>query len=235
MNTKKKLALYFFDPLKSEEKYSQEFYHLSGQREYKAYSPLYLLRRHMYIVSTPSKLAPNETPYLPALLLMQIAIEGMVKGLGYPESYEDFYLKYLNKDPIQQLGIRLFRNGLEHNNYQLYSRCGRDDPHTRKQFSQLIEYFIENKKADKGELVSVDYFKVTFTLSPTESELIVEPPVIEKKYNSYFLVRILIRPFHLLERFENGIKQLHKDVACNQRILNLFDKNITIDNWMKII
>ena len=165
---------------------------------------------------------------------MQIAIAGFVKGIKYPQNYEEFYARYLNKDPIQMLGMRLLRNSLEHNNYQLFTRCKNGDRQTGKSFTQLKKFLIDSGQVTQTDCDSKDAIKVTFILSPKSEVMLVEPPTLTKQFQTYLLVNFLIRPFQLIKKFNDGMVSIEGVITNNPALKKQFDESITVDNWMKV-
>jgi hypothetical protein len=237
---KDKLNLYFFDPKKDEDEYTAWFWKTTNQKKYKAYSPLYLLRRQILLLSGELiKFKPpiHQTPYFSAILLSNIAIIGLTELLNYKKGargYNDFYLKYLGKDPIQQLGLRTLRNALEHNNFQLFTRLEKNKRATKKFFTEMLDYFKNSKDINETELNEIESFKVYFKLIDDKGTAIITSPKIAQKYGHYLLVEYRVRPFKYLKKLEKGIAKIHKEISEDRKLQELFDRTITIDNWMAV-
>lgn len=237
MNTDEKLKLYFFDPQANEDVYTSIYQEITGNLTSTAYSPLYLLRRHILFLA--GELPENRTykPYFSAIILSNIAISGLRELFGYTKKQEnDFYSKYLGKDPAQVLGLKILRNTLEHNNYMLFSRIRRDEPKTRYYFNQLLEYFTSNNAISESQKLWLKYFKVSFTLHDATDGTIVFPPKIESTYESkgYMLIRYEIAPFAYLRRFEQMFATIISDISGSKKLKADFGKTITLDNWMNV-
>jgi hypothetical protein len=83
----KRLEFFFFDSSKPREKYSQRFNELYP-KEIKAYSPLYLIRRDIYLLRNlfefkkiAEEFSIDHRGDFTALLLADLLIEGLVSNL----------------------------------------------------------------------------------------------------------------------------------------------------------
>ncbi|MDH4358947.1 MAG: hypothetical protein OEV37_03380 [Candidatus Berkelbacteria bacterium] len=247
MNLDEKLQLYFFDPKKDEVEYHAEYKKLSGS-VIVAYSPLYLLRRQMLFLSgeIPGiKKSIYHKTYLSAIIISNIAVSGLAeiiycKEKIKPEQYKQFYETYLGKDAMQMLGLRALRNGLEHNNFQLYTRVYKNNENnTGGMFKELIGYLSQSPEWNgiwRMEKRLVDFIKITFALSKSKEWNIVSKPEIQNFYKEekYLLVQYKINPFRYIERLENGIEMIKGEIISSPRLTNHFSKKITVDNWMKV-
>lgn len=243
MNLKNKFELYFFNPYDSEEEYSQKYFEITGPSADVAYSPLYLLRRHILILSgrifAYKDLNPpvHHTPYFSAILISNIMITGLVKLMGYGRNYPGFYLKYLGKNEIQLIGLRVLRNSLEHNNFMLFSRLKKDarDRNIRHCFDTLSNYFLINNQLNTEQLNILKHFKVAFNLSEEESREIVSNPRIRIDLeNEYALIKFTIRPFKFLQKLEQTVHDIKKEILQDEKLMEKFDTTVTIDNWMHV-
>lgn len=236
-----KLQLYFYDPYINEEEYSKTFRSLTGG-DCVAYSPLYLLRRHILVLSGRlfeySKLAEPifHTPYFSAILLSNIMITGLASlvkldGKQYPE----FYLRYLGKNTTQLVGLRLLRNALEHNNFMLFTKIYKNNLHNTKEFyDHLVKYFISTGDIKNSDSEKIDYFKVAFDLTEDYSEIVSDPRIYLRLRDKYALIKYQIRPFKFLERLEKAIPEIKKDIQNNDELFGRFDTSVTADNWMHV-
>jgi len=236
--------LYFFDPYADEDKYSQLFIELSGQGKSVAYSPLYLLRRHILILSgrifNYKDVNPtiHHTPYFSAILISNIMITGLAELMGYDRDYAGFYLKYLGKNQIQLIGLRVLRNSLEHNNFMLFSRLKKDarDRNIRHFFDTLSNYFLNGGQLSAEQLNLIKHFKVAFNLSEEESREIVSNPRIRIDLeNEYALIKFTIRPFKFLQKLEQAVHNIKKEILQDEKLMKKFDTAITVDNWMHVL
>lgn len=247
MNAKTKLKLYFFDPKLDEEKYHSDFKSLVNE-EIVAYSPLYTLRRQILFMSGIIPGIGEEIfhkTYLSAIIVSNIAVTGLAQLIYDKEKvsskeYKDFYQKYFGKDPIQMLGLRVLRNGLEHNNFQLYSRLYKNNKFgTKNYFDDLIEYLSHQPDWSgiwRPEKELIEFLKVTFAMSANENWEIISTPSIQgyDKTKKYLLIQYRINPFLYIKRLESGIDAIRKVIISNKLLLEQFDRAITMDSWMKV-
>lgn len=242
----KKLELYFFDPQEDEDKYSKLFYKLSGQKNYVRYAPLYLLRRHILVLSDKlfkySDLEPpiHHVPYFSALLLANISITGLIEltHCYNPDALEEdrydyigFYEKYFSKNLIQLVGLRSLRNALEHNNFQLFTRVYKDGKNqTKKSYDVIVKHIKLSSPITNESL------KVTFNLGEISTGLFVEGPYLadENLEKRYALIQYNIDPFRFLDKLEDAINKIYEEVKGDAILLKRFDGSVTVDNWMKV-
>lgn len=238
-----KIELYFFDPWKDEDKYTDRFFQINDVG-LKAYSPLYLMRRQILLLSGKLIKFPAppiwQTPYFSAVLVANIAIDGL-KDLA-KVSGAAFYKNYLELDLIQYVGLRTLRNALEHNNFQLYHRVynglykGNKKKHGKGEFSEIDKYLKSNKKLNHR--IKLKFFKVNYLLYDGSKKEIILPPKVDKIYNNksdkYALITFNIWPFEFLKQFEKAAEQIKQEIMNSESLKKHFDKTITIDNWMKV-
>ena len=242
MELKSKLKLYFFDPKLDEDKYTKLFHKYNGQNTYKKYAPLYLLRRQTLLLSGKLIKFPEppiwQTPYFSAILLANIGISGIIELTEFKRNtekeehnYPRFYERYFGKDIVQLAGLRAFRNALEHNNFQLFTRAYRSDKNGTAKIYELIASSISLENATE-----IDSIKIAFTLTRMEGANFVDGPVLENEYKNkkYAFVRYTIDPFRFLEKFEEAIMYIQKDVEKDSKLLKNFDESVTTDNWMHV-
>lgn len=230
---KNKFELYFFDPFKDEDKYSKLFKKFT-KKENISYSPLYMLRRNILILSNKLNCfnkSIKQTPYFSAFILSNIAISGL-KKLTHCKDYKKFYLKYLGKDTMQYLGLRIFRNAIEHNNYQLYTRVYKNNKNLTGGFYKEIIEHVSYKQEKKFE--NINFIKIAYSLSKLDNGKTVIGPDIEKEYDDYILIRFRIDPFQYFDKFEEAIVKIVNEINSNDDLLSRFDKEIIIDNWMTV-
>lgn len=246
MNFNEKLKLYFFNPEKEEEEYHAEYKKLTDDNIV-AYSPLYLLRRQMLFLSgiiTGIRKDIYHKTYLSAIIISSIVITGLVelifdKEKITQEEYKQFYEKYFGVNVAQMIGLRILRNGLEHNNFQLYSRVYKNNKYgTKKQFDEMINYLslqVEWNGIWRPDKESIDFFKITFALSENKKWQIVSKPSIQdyNKASGYLLIQYQINPFKYIEHLEFVINNISKEISSNRKLFRQFDQAITMDNWMK--
>lgn len=247
MKLKDKLFLYFFDPTKNEEIYSRH-YRLLSKEAVVAYSPLYQLRRQTLLLSGKiNGLKKNvlHIPYLSAIIISNISISSLAevyygRDKISVEEYECFYQQYLNKDPVQQLGLRTLRNALEHNNFQLFTRVHRNNKNgTKRFFNCLIEYLSNQNEWDeiwRPDKESIEFIKIGFALGKNPDWKIISSPAIQDYVMSKNYIRVLyqIDPFQLIDRIEAAIKSIGRDIRRDNQLLNQFDTVVSIDNWTKV-
>ena len=237
-----KIELYFFDPWKDEDKYTERFFQTNNTNT-KAYSPLYLMRRQILLLSGKLIQFPAppiwQTPYFSAILLANISIDGL-RDLS-KLSWKDFYKNYFNLDPIQHTGLRLLRNALEHNNFQLYHRVynrtyqENKNKHGKREFSEIDSYLKKNNKI--GQKFNLKFFKVNFVLYSGDKKEIILPPKVDKVYNNsnrYALITFNVWPFEFLKQFEEATEEVKQEILSKENLKRYFDETITIDNWMKV-
>jgi hypothetical protein len=246
MELDKKLQLYFFDPKKDEEKYSQLFYKLSDQNTYVGYAPLYLLRRHILALSgklfkyNELKQPIYHVPYFSAVLLANISITGLIEltncynpAAPKKDQYDftGFYEKYFGKNEIQLVGLRLLRNALEHNYFQLFTRVYKNNKNNTKNFYDVIMNHVKLSPP-----VPHESLKVAFKLEEIPTGLFVKGPELEREClaEKYALVRYKIDPFRFLDKLEVAINVIHKEIKSDTGLSKRFDESVTADNWMKV-
>ncbi len=241
-NIDKKLELYFFDPWKDENKYTERFFQINNTKT-KAYSPLYLMRRQILLLSGKLIQFPVppiwQTPYFSAILLANIAIGGL-RDLS-KLSWKVFYKNYFDLEPIQHTGLRILRNALEHNNFQLYHRVynkaykENKNKHGKREFNEIDNYLKKNKKI--GQKINLKFFKVNFVLYSGDKKEIILPPKVDKVYNNnsdrYALITFNVWPFEFLSQFEKATEEVKQNILHRESLKNYFDKSVTYDNWMK--
>lgn len=235
MDFENKLSLYFFNPNRNEEEYSSSYRKITGEKIV-AYSPLYILRRHILFMSGQLPENTKYKPYFSALILSNIAINGLLELLGYEKRENDFYIKYLGKNPQQVLGLKILRNTLEHNNFMLFTRLVESNRKTGYYFRALFNYFKSKNEIGNDERKWLKYFKVAFSLYESLGGVIVSLPMIEGRCQDkhYILARYKVAPFDYLRRFERMFENIKLDILNNKDLRERFDKTITTDNWMRV-
>ncbi|MFA5889327.1 MAG: hypothetical protein WC857_03840 [Candidatus Paceibacterota bacterium] len=241
MNLEEKLELYFFDPTKGEEEYFKRFKECADIQI--SYAPLYLLRRQILLLTGKLITFPNppihQIPYFSAILLAHIAVKKMTmlsSGQDYVKygDYILFYDKYLGMKPLDYVAARLLRNGIEHNNFQLYMRLKAD---SAPMFREFARYFINNKLMTRQQLKSVRNFNVTFAMIETgHTGAIVSPPELLKFDPELGIARIqfYIQPYLFLEAFEKGVQKVEKDIRASKELKENFDRAVIEANWMDV-
>lgn len=236
MNCKDKLKLYFFNPYDDEEKYSSFYRSITDKNNIVGYSPLYMLRRHILFMSGQLPINKDYKPYFSAIILSNIAISGMLELLNYKkqEGENDFYNKYLGKNPIQVLGLKILRNTLVHNNFMLFIRLLKEDNRTKYYYNSLLDYLEETGRIPDNSKIKT--LKVAFNLYDSLKGNLVLPPEVERIYEKeeYALVRYFIAPFDYLKKFEQMFPIIKKDILHNHKLLKRFNEQITVDNWMGV-
>ncbi len=202
------------------------------KNEHYAYSPLFLLRRDIFLL-----LKFDHIAYFPALLLADIIIEGLVSNItavtaGKNKSNNDFklfYKKYFSFDDHERLIIRQLRNALQHNFNQLVIHIKNNG--RQRHIFLTIKKYLENKISNTiGKKIT--YFKLGYQLSPKYTA-IAEFGNYEPRKN-YYLVKAKVNPRLLLGQMEVAIHKLMYDIKHDDRLaLNLL-KNLSVDNWMKV-
>jgi len=235
MTNDEKLDLYFFDPLKDEKKYSQEYFKITGDRSVVFYSPLYLLRRHVLLLSgkliTFPKPPVYQLPYFSAIMLSNITITSLYQ-LSACCDYDEFYRLYLNKSEIQHLGLRCLRNSLEHNSYQLLTRVKRGrSSRTRRSYRKIKTFFDSDTRVDWS---TIDHIKIVFELSSFSGYKIVKDPIIRKIHSNYLLVLFTIDPFRFLAKVDDAAVSVSKDILSSDTLQAKFNRNIKSKNWIPV-
>ncbi|MFA6391852.1 MAG: hypothetical protein WCW66_03840 [Patescibacteria group bacterium] len=241
MNLDEKLELYFFDPLSGEEEYFKRFKECTDIHI--SYAPLYLLRRQILLLTGKLITFPKppiyQIPYFSAILLAHIAVKKMTmlaSGLDYVRysDYITFYDKYMGMKALDYVAARLLRNGIEHNNFQLYMRLKAD---SAPMFREFARYFINNKIMTRERLKSVRNFNVTFAMIETgHTGAIVSPPEILKFDAEQGIARIqfYIQPYLFLEAFEKGVQKVEQDIRSSEILKKNFDRAVIEANWMDV-
>ncbi len=237
MDVADKLALYFFDPKKPESEYAQLY--LKIAKPPTAFAPLFLMRRQILLLAGTfgEQARQDVSTHLPAFLLVHIAIKtATMLALGKTTvRYQDFlqfYKAYLGLEPIDYVGLRLLRNSIEHNNFQLFMRLKADNA---AMFQELKQYLIAQGGVSPSEFRSISYFKVAFSLYEKKDGPIVGPPHLHNASNTDFgVIHFGIDPFAFLEAFERGVQKLKNDIVRSDQLTAFFDADITPDNWMRV-
>lgn len=240
MELQEKIDLYFFDPWVDEKQYAKSY--LAVERPPKAYSPLYLMRRQILLLTGklfdfPESLA-GQIPYFSAMLLAHIAVKNLTilssgKEFVKYNDYLHFYHKYLGLNPLQYVALRLLRNGIEHNNFQLIMRLKGD---RAPMYNELTSYFVGNLIIDKKRMALSKYFKITFSVIEGDSEYIVSNPELVKfdDQGRYIIAHFKIQPFMFLDAFEKGIKIIKQNISASPNLQKHFDQSVNIGNWMRV-
>jgi hypothetical protein len=241
MDLKDKLALYFFDPMKGEKEYAK-LYAVSSDSQI-SYSPLYLLRRQILLLT--GKLIPfpnppiHQMPYFSAILLAHIAVKRLTmlsSGKDYVK-YKDyilFYKKYMGLNPLEYAAARLLRNGIEHNNFQLYMRLKAD---SAPMFKEFAKYIIDNKVMSEEQLTLVKNFNVTFAMVEKgyTGAIVSAPKLLNFDEKSGMArLRFHIQPYLFLEAFEWGVQKVKHDVGVSAQLQKHFDRIVVEENWMDV-
>lgn len=243
MKVEEKIELYFFDPWKDEDKYTESFFQINNKETTKAYSPLYLMRRQVLLLAGKLIKFPSppiwQTPYFSAILMANIAIAGL-KDLVKMKREASFYKRYLELDLVRYIGLRSLRNALEHNNFQLYHRLYKTptkgtEERGKWEFSKIDIYLKNNKKLNQQ--LKLNFLKLNYVLYEGNKSEIISQPNVDKIYNNrfgkYALITFHVWPFEFLERFENAVEEVKQTILNNERLKDYFNESITIDNWMK--
>ncbi|MBU0612472.1 hypothetical protein KKB10_00495 [Patescibacteria group bacterium] len=241
MDLQEKLALYFFDPTKGEEEYAKLY--SAGTDLPISYSPLYLLRRQILLLTGKLITFPNppihQMPYFSAILLAHIAVKKMTmlsSGKDYVK-YSDyilFYRNYMGLRPLEYAAARLLRNGIEHNNFQLYMRLKAD---SAPMFREFAKSFIKNRIMSRDQLGKVRNFNVTFAMvEKGYTGAIVSPPELLKFDIESGIARVQfhIQPYLFLEAFEWGVQKVKHDVKVSPQLQKHFDRVVMEENWMDV-
>lgn len=238
----RRLRCFFLDGSNNREEYTRVFNGLYPEESGRyAYSPLFLLRRDIYLFLRfnhfCNELKVDHIAHFPALLLADIIIEGFVfnitaKKAGEVANYDDFkefYEKYFSFNEDERLITKQLRHALQHNFNQLIIRI-KNKEKQQKNF-EVIKKYLEKKRGsgiDKG----INFFKLGYQLSSKF------PAVAEfdsyKTREKYFLVYAKVNPVLLLDRLEIAIRHLLADIQNNDGLAINFLKNLTVDNWMKV-
>jgi len=239
---KRRLKCFFFPGSSNRDEYIRVF---NGQYPEEngryAYSPLYLLRRDIYLFLRFNhfcgELKVDHIAHFPALLLADIVIEGLVFNITAQKAGEDknetdfiyFYEKYFSFNEHERLITRQLRNALQHNFNQLIIRI-ENEGNQKKNF-EIIKKYLEEKRGS-GIDSEINFFKLGYQLSPGF------PTVAEfgdyKTREKYFLVYVKVNPMLFLDRLEMAIHHLIDDIQSNNHLAISFLKNLTVDNWMKV-
>lgn len=241
MDLKGKLALYFFDPMKGEKEYAKQF--AASTDLLISYSPLYLLRRQILLLTGKLISFPNppihQMPYFSAILLAHIAVKRLTmlsSGKDYVK-YKDyivFYEKYMGLRPLEYAAARILRNGIEHNNFQLFMRLKADSAPMHREFAK---YFIEHKVMSQDQLNKVRNFSVTFAMVEKgyTGAIVSEPELLNFDAESGIArVQFHIQPYLFLEAFEWGVQKVNHDVRASTQLQKHFDRIVTEENWMDV-
>jgi hypothetical protein len=135
---------------------------------------------------------------------------------------------------LDYVAARLLRNGIEHNNFQLYMRLKAD---SAPMFREFARYFINNKIMTRERLKSVRNFNVTFAMIETgHTGAIVSPPEILKFDAEQGIARIqfYIQPYLFLEAFEKGVQKVEQDIRSSEILKKNFDRAVIEANWMDV-
>lgn len=239
MENGNKLNLYFFDPLKDEEQYSSAYRTYALQSSGVHYSPLYLLRRHAAILSGKlfeyERLTPPiyHKPFLSAILLVHIAIADLIQFTQHKDKfdYSVFYQDYFEKNEARYLGLRLLRNSLEHNNFQLFTRVYQNNKYGTKQSYNKILRLISTRGLTPPESI-----KIFFSLSRRNTDYFIDGPNLlrEDSRNKCALVHYAVDPLRFLAKFETVVEKIHEEIKSDPLLLKRFDEAITVDNWMHV-
>lgn len=206
-----------------------------------AYSPLFLLRRDVYLFFRFNHfcgdLKIDHIAHFSALLLADIITEGLVFNITAEKAGEEmadddfkvFYERYFSFDENERLITRQLRNALQHNFNQLIIRV-QNEGRQQKNF-QTIKKHLESKG---GSIIDsrITYFKLGYQLSPGFPS-VAELGDYEARENHYF-VNAKVNPMLLLDRLEMAIHRLMDDIKYDNRLALNFLKNLTVDNWMKV-
>lgn len=238
----RRICCFFFSGSHSRDEYIQVFNSLYPEkREYYAYSPLFLLRRDIYLFLKfdhfRDDLKVDHIAYFPALLLADIIIEGIVHNITAEkdnkkktdEYFKVFFDTYFSFNENERLIVRQLRNALQHNFNQLIIRVKNKD--RQKEYFETIKKHLENQKGiviDK----KLDYFKLGYQLSP-EFTSVAEFGDYESREDHY-LVGVKLNPKLFLDRLEIAINRLVDDIKNDDRLAVNFLKNLKVDNWMKV-
>lgn len=237
MEVKDKLDLYFFDPTGLESDYENKYFEIAIREQYIRKSPLYLMRRDIRLLTgqvSGVKRQKHDYPYYPALMVAVIVIDHL-KGLLRIEDDEIFYKKYFEIDTNKAVGLKILRNGIVHNNYQLFHRVGNLSKKDKGYYYLLLQRYL----IASGQLSTEDvedpnfYFKVKFVIETNPGALMIQYPKLVncRKEESHALVSYSIQPFLFLDRLDKIVNQIKEEILASQDLLSFFDETVTLDNW----
>lgn len=238
----RRLECFFFDGSKNRDEYIREFNGRYPEKNGRyAYSPLYLLRRDIFLFLRlnhfSGALKVDHIAHFPALLLADIIIEGLVFNITSQKAgkekgnndFREFYKRYFFLNEDESLITRQLRNALQHNFNQLIIRV-ENKGKEKNSFNLIKKYLV----GIKGSTIDkeVNYFKLGYQLS-TAFPVVAEFGDYEVRDN-YFLIYAKVNPMLFLDRLEMAIHRLIDDIQNDDRLSINFLKNLKVDNWMKV-
>jgi hypothetical protein len=127
--------------------------------------------------------------------------------------------------------VRLFRNALQHNFFQLVGRVKKKKDNSKNKEYYFLKEYVESLGHEVKEKV---FFKINFVISDDKLIDFITKLGEVKNEDAYFLINIEINIFNYFNSLESALIELEIDIKNKKELTDRFLNNLKMKNWMKV-